>query len=283
METLNAFQAMLRQVFRLTMIRFDAAERYPPVWRAVLGGAGLGLLWGIAARIWMRLISTRPEFSIPGTAAILVIATIFGACAGLAFAARQRGWQRWGHYAARGLAVIFFLPFGIAGGTPLMLTVLLATLGLTQPALIGLWALAALALLLRVGTDIGIPTIVVIIVPAGAIALTAWKLIARRWHSESWITNVDTWLDRIGRAILLLLAAAGFGFVAREVVTDKPGLLGPVYVLFYLILLYPLFLALRVGLEPRTPAGSAVNTIGTSMQPPDRRQFDRTIPIDGVQ
>jgi hypothetical protein len=239
------------------MMRFDAAERYPPVWVAILGGAGLGLVWGIAARVWMRLISTRPEFSIPGTAAILVIATIFGACAGLAFAARRRGWRRWGHYVARGSAVIFFLPFGIAGGAPLMLTVLLATLGLTQPAVIGLWALAALAILLVMGTDIGVPTIVAIIMPAVAAALTAWKLIARRWRGESWLPYVDTWLDRIGRAILLLLAAAGFAFVAREVVTDKPGLLGPVYVLFYLILLYPLLLGLRVGLEPRMSASTA--------------------------
>jgi len=61
------------------------------VWAAVLGGAGLGFVWGIAARLWMRLISTNPEFSIAGTTAILVIATVFGAFVGFAFAARRRG------------------------------------------------------------------------------------------------------------------------------------------------------------------------------------------------
>ena len=246
----------LRHIFRLAAMRLDATEPYPPVWAAILGGAGLGLAWGIAARLWMRLISTQPEFSVPGTAAILVIATVFGACTGLAFVARRHGWRRWGHYVPRGLAVTFFVPFGIAGGTPLMLTVLLATLAVTQPALIGLWVLAVLTILVVVGTDIGIPAIAAVLVPVTAIAATAWKWIARRWQSRPKLLRVDTWLERGGRAILLLLAAVGFGVVAREIMTDKPGILAPVSILLYIALLYPLFLALRVGLAPREQAGS---------------------------
>jgi hypothetical protein len=80
----------------------------------------------------MRLISTQPEFSLGGTAAILIIFTLFGAWAGLAFAARRRGWRGVGHYLPRALAVMFFIPFGAFGGAPLMLTVLLATLAFTQ-------------------------------------------------------------------------------------------------------------------------------------------------------
>ena len=79
MATLNAFQALLRRVFRLPSMHLDAAERSPAVWAAILSGASLGLVWGIAARIWMRLISTNPEFTSSGTAAILVIAIVFGA------------------------------------------------------------------------------------------------------------------------------------------------------------------------------------------------------------
>ena len=67
--------------------------------------------------------------------------------------------------------------------------------------------------------------------------------------------RVDTWLERLGRTLLLLLATSGFGIVAREITNDKPGLLGAVYVLCYVVLLYPLFLALRVGLEPLVPVG----------------------------
>jgi hypothetical protein len=265
LDTDNAFPAILRQVFRLPTMCLDATEPYPPVWAAVLGGAGLGFVWGIAARIWMRLISTRPEFSISGTVAILVITTVFGALTGFAFATRWRDWRRWGHYLPRGLVVVFFIPFGIAGGLPLMLTVLVATLGVTQRAAVGLWVLAVLAMLLVVGTDSEVPAITAGIVLAGAVALTVWKLIAQRWRDEHRLLRVDIWLERIVRTLLLLLAVAGFGFVAREVVTDKPGWLAPLYVLFYLILLYPLFLALQVGLEPVASVGSGGTTQSNPM------------------
>ena len=247
---------MLRQVLRLPTMNLDVIEQSPPMFATVLGGAGLGLVWGIVARIWMRLISTNPEFSISGTVAILVIATVFGAWTGFAYAARRRGWRRWGHYLPRSLVVAFFIPFGIAGGLPLMLTVLVATLGVTQRAVVGLWVLAGLSILLAVGTDIGVPAIAAGIALASAVALTVWKLTVRFWHDGHRLLPVDTWLERIMRMPMLLLAVAGIGFVAREIVIDKPGLLGPLYVLFYLILLYPLFLALRVGLEPRVSAGS---------------------------
>jgi hypothetical protein len=234
----------------------DATERHPPVWAAVLGGAGLGLVWGITARLWMRLITTTPEFSIPGTTAILITTTVFGAWAGLAFVARRRGWRGWGHYVPRSLAVIFFIPFGIAGGLPLMLTVLVATLGITQRAVVGLWVFAGLVILVAVGTDIVIPTIVTVSAPAGAIALTGWKWSIRHWHIAPWLLTIDIWLERIGHAILLLLAAVGLWTVASGIMTDKPALLGLVAIFFYLLLLYPLFLALRVGLKPKASATS---------------------------
>ncbi len=251
MDTHNPFQALLQHVFRLPAMPLDATERHPPVWAAVLGGAGLGLVWGIAARLWMRLITTTPEFSIPGTAGILIITTVFGVCVGLAFVARRRGWRGWGHYVPRCLAVIFFIPFGIAGGLPLMLTVLVATLGITQRAVIGLWVLAGLVLLVAMGTDIVIPTIVTVSAPAGAIALTVWKWSIWRWQGAPWLFTIDIWLERIGRAIMLLLATFGLWTVASGIMTNKPVLLGLVAIFFYLLLLYPLFLALRVGLNPK--------------------------------
>jgi hypothetical protein len=254
MDPHNPFQALLQQVFRLPAVPLDATERHPPVWAAVLGGAGFGLVWGIAARLWMRLITTTPEFSIPGTAAILIITTVFGMWAGLAFVARRRGWRGWGHYVPRSLAVIFFIPFGIAGGLPLMLTVLVATLGITQRAVVGLWIVAGLVMLVVVGTDIVIPTTVMVSAPAGAIALTGWKWFIWHWHSAPWLLTIDSWLERIGHAILLLLAAFGLWTVASGIMTDKPVFLGLAAIFFYLLLLYPLFLALRVGLTPKASA-----------------------------
>jgi hypothetical protein len=258
MDSYNTRQTMFQHLLRLSTMRLDAVESYPLVWGATLSGAGLGLVWGIVARIWMRLIATTPEFSIAGTGAILVITTVFGAWAGFAFAARRRGWRRWRHYVPRALVVFFFVPFGIAGGLPLMLTTLLATLGLIQRALVGLWFLAMLVLLLVIGTDIEVPSMAASIATSGAVALTIWKWLLRRWHARHWLLRVDIWLERIVRTLLLLLAVIGIGIVSGEIFTDKPGLLGPVYIFCYLILLYPLFFALRIGLEPRAPAEARI-------------------------
>lgn len=243
--------SFIQQVVQWPIARLDASEKHPAVWAAIVGGAGLGLLWGIAARIWMRLISTHPEFSIPGTAAILIIATLFGAFTGLAFAARRRGWPGWGHYVPRILAVMFFIPFGMAGGLPLMLTVLVATLGLTRRAAVGWWVVAGLALLLANATDVPVPTLLISVALAGAMALTAWRWMVGRGGPK--LLQADVWLERLGRASVLLLAAYGVWAVASEIVAAKPGWLGPVCALLYLILLCPLFLALRIGLKPHSP------------------------------
>ena len=254
------FQKLIQQVFRLPAKLLDATEQHPPVWAAVLGGAGLGLVWGIAARLWMRLITTNPEFSIPGTAAILVITTVFGTRVGLAFVARRHGWRGWRHYVPRILVVIFFIPLGIAGGGPLMLTVLVATLGITQRAVVGLWVLAGLVIFVSTGTDIGIPTIVTVSALAGAIVLTGWKWFTRRLHGATWLLTVDIWFERIGRAILVLLAAFGFWTVASTIMTDKPVLVGLVAIFLYLLMIYTLFLALRVGFKPKASTASRMAT-----------------------
>lgn len=181
---------MLQRVYWFPRELLDARDQREHIWRALGIGAGLGLAWGIAARIWMRLISTNPELSVFGTAYILAVPTIFGTCAGLAYVARRKGWARWAQYLCRSLVVVTFIPFGVAGGAPLMLTALLATVGLTQ---------------------------------------TAWP--------------------RFVRAIPLLLAVAGVILVSWEIVNDRPGMLAALYVLFYLVLLHPLFIGLSTGLR----------------------------------
>ena len=54
---------------------------------------------------------------------------------------------------------------------------------------------------------------------------------------------------RFVRYIPLLLAVAGVVLVSWEIVNDKPGMLAAFYVLFYLVLLYPLFIGLSTGLH----------------------------------
>ncbi|MEO7235398.1 MAG: hypothetical protein ABIW80_08490 [Lapillicoccus sp.] len=63
--------------------------------RRVLAGAGLGLALGVAARWWMRLVSTQPELSWSGTGLILALFTTAGVGLGIAAAARAAGRSRW--------------------------------------------------------------------------------------------------------------------------------------------------------------------------------------------
>ena len=56
-------------------------------WRSLPIGAGLGIAYGVAARGWMRLIATDPEFTWSGTLSILLAFGIIGLLLGLAYAA----------------------------------------------------------------------------------------------------------------------------------------------------------------------------------------------------
>jgi uncharacterized membrane protein YgdD (TMEM256/DUF423 family) len=66
------------------------------VLRAALIGLGLGVAWGAAARAWMRLVSTEPEFSWVGTSMILGLSGVLGLLIGLSWVARRAtGRRRW--------------------------------------------------------------------------------------------------------------------------------------------------------------------------------------------
>jgi hypothetical protein len=205
----------------------------------------MGLVWGIAARIWMRLISTNPEFSLGGTIFIVLVPTLFGACAGLAFAARQRGFVAWRRRLPQAACVVTFIPFGAAGGAPLMLNVLLATLALTQSSVAVAWTIAPLAVL--AGTVGDGPIAIAIALPILAIALTVWKCLVVR-TGRVWI-RLDWWVDRLVQATAMLLAAGTFAMVCWEVIKAEPTLFAFVYVLYYVLLLVPLFVGLRMGLQ----------------------------------
>jgi hypothetical protein len=65
------------------------------VLRAALTGLGLGAAWGVAARVWMRLVTDAPEFSWTGTLFIIGLSAWFGLFVGMAAAARRDGGSRW--------------------------------------------------------------------------------------------------------------------------------------------------------------------------------------------
>jgi len=75
-------------------------------------GLGLGAAWGALARVWMRLISTAPEFSWSGTLFIIGLAALLGAGVGLVDAALRAGGSHWWRLAV-GPGLLLFLGPGI--------------------------------------------------------------------------------------------------------------------------------------------------------------------------
>ena len=54
-------------------------------------GLGAGLLWGVAARAWMRTVSENPEFSWAGTLFVLAATSVAGTALALLEALRRGG------------------------------------------------------------------------------------------------------------------------------------------------------------------------------------------------
>ncbi len=96
-----------------------------PLFHGAIRGAVLGLGWGLAARIWMRAISTDPEFSWSGTLIILAFATWLGVASGILAAARATGRRPWWALLGAPAIVLFagpgllFLPAFAGGGLAL--------------------------------------------------------------------------------------------------------------------------------------------------------------------
>lgn len=63
--------------------------------RSAAIGAAIGLAWGIVARVWMRLISTEPEFTWTGTLLIIGFATWLAMAISVVYHSRKAGRSRW--------------------------------------------------------------------------------------------------------------------------------------------------------------------------------------------
>jgi len=130
-------------------------ERSTPLsWAANMGrilvpvSLVLGLLLGVVARAWMRLISTDPEFTMSGTLFIVLGFSFFGVMQSVAALAAQRPWRDWPRRGARCLGVVGLLPLFVAAGAVMAPAVVFSGLALwhpTWPRAIR-WVLALLAL-----------------------------------------------------------------------------------------------------------------------------------------
>jgi len=81
--------------------------------RAAGLGAVVGLAWGVLARLFMRLISTSPEFSWPGTMLILAMSAVFWGGIGLVTGARQAQRSQWWRLAPLAGLILFASPGAI--------------------------------------------------------------------------------------------------------------------------------------------------------------------------
>src|SRR6476469_7735268 len=164
--------------------------------RAAADGLALGAGWGVLARVWMRMISTTPEFSWSGTLLIIGFSALAGLGLGLVHGARSRHRSRWWRLAvALALPIVsasqgaVFTPafwlggFALAGRGPRVVRVVLGLVA-TGPV----W-------LLRATTDpverslVPAPTFVV-----GMLLLTAgvsWggSQVFRRWSRRSAVAH----------------------------------------------------------------------------------------------
>jgi len=102
-------------------------------WSVVLlGGLAGGLAWGINARLWMRFISTDPEFTWSGTLFIVVGFGIAGLAQSAAYLGRRANLRRPAMTVVRVVGVIGLLPLGGAAGASMFPTIILAALVLTH-------------------------------------------------------------------------------------------------------------------------------------------------------
>jgi hypothetical protein len=92
------------------------------------GGLVAGLAWGINARVWMRFISTDPDFTWSGTLFIVLGFGVAATAQAGAYLARRAGLRRRRRTVVRVLSFVGLLPLGMAAGGMVFPTVVLAPL-----------------------------------------------------------------------------------------------------------------------------------------------------------
>ena len=113
-------------------------------------GIGLfgGFALGVIARVWMRFISDKPDFTWSGTLAIVIGFTVFGLVQSAVAIARRRDLRRWKLTIVRVIGGIFMLQLFLAAGSVMLPTVLGAGLASARNdwhrVTRGIWLLVAL-------------------------------------------------------------------------------------------------------------------------------------------
>ena len=93
-------------------------------------GFFVGITVGVVARVWMRWISTEPEFSWAGTIFIVIAFTIFFTVQSIVAVFRRRARSRTTTTLVRIIGVIFSLQLFFAAGAVMFPTVVIASIAL---------------------------------------------------------------------------------------------------------------------------------------------------------
>jgi hypothetical protein len=101
-------------------------------WKIILAAVFGGLLLGVVARLWMRWISTDPEFSWSGTGFIIGAFTIFTTTQATIYVFRRKVVTRRLTSVVRGVGTLFTLPLFTAAGAIMFPTVALTSIALWQ-------------------------------------------------------------------------------------------------------------------------------------------------------
>ena len=101
-------------------------------WKLVLSGALGGAVLGVVARLWMRWISTDPEFTWGGTIGIVIAFTFFATTQTTIYVLRRRVRTRRFTSVIRGIGIILSLPLFTAAGAIMFPTVALTSIALWQ-------------------------------------------------------------------------------------------------------------------------------------------------------
>ncbi len=117
-----------------------------------------GLLLGIVARAWMRLIAEDPDFTWSGTIFIVSGFAIFGLTQSLAALVRSRATRRWTLTVARVIGTIGLMPLFVGAGALMLPTVVGGGLALARvkwhPVARGICLLVAAGPVVLVGHEL---------------------------------------------------------------------------------------------------------------------------------
>ena len=99
-------------------------------WKIILAAVFGGLTLGIVARLWMKWISTDPEFTWAGTLGIVISFTIFATTQATIYVLRKRVISRRLTSVIRGIGTFLTLPLFTAAGAVMFPTVILASIAI---------------------------------------------------------------------------------------------------------------------------------------------------------